>query len=85
MAKRRKRKILVPESQEQLDLLKARIAHTDHPDRAKYEVAKDLGIPLNEGYNGRLASADAGKIGGKLGGSMVKELTKLAKENIFRQ
>lgn len=83
MAKRRK--ILVPESREQLDQLKAKVAQTDHPDRAKYEVAKDLGIPLNEGYNGRMAAADAGKIGGKLGGSMVKELTKLAKENILRQ
>ena len=81
----RRRKILVPESREQLDLLKVRVAHTDQPDQAKYEVAKDLGIPLNEGYNGRIAAADAGKIGGKLGGSMVKELTKLAKENIFRQ
>ncbi len=83
MAKRRK--ILVPESREQLDQLKAKVAQTNHPDRAKYEVAKDLGIPLNEGYNGRIAAADAGKIGGKLGGSMVKELTKLAKENILRK
>lgn len=81
----KRRKILVPESREQLNQLKAKVAQADHPDRAKYEVAKDLGIPLNEGYNGRIAAADAGKIGGKLGGSMVKELTKFAKENILRQ
>ena len=36
----------------------------------KHEVANELGITLNDGYNGNLSSKDAGHIGG----NMVKEM-----------
>ena len=32
----------------------------------KHEVANELGITLNQGYNGNLASKDAGHIGGNM-------------------
>lgn len=35
-------------------------------DKMKYEVAREVGINLKEGYNGDLASRDAGKIGGTI-------------------
>ncbi|HZK72325.1 MAG TPA: alpha/beta-type small acid-soluble spore protein [Clostridia bacterium] len=35
-------------------------------DNMKYEVAKELGVTLKDGYNGDLASRDAGKIGGNI-------------------
>ena len=37
----RRTKIMVPESRQALDRLKAKIAHTDDPDKAKYEIAKE--------------------------------------------
>ena len=36
----------------------------------KHEVANELGITLNQGYNGNLSSKDAGHIGG----NMVKNI-----------
>ena len=36
----------------------------------KHEVANELGITLNQGYNGNLSSQDAGH----LGGNMVKNV-----------
>ena len=36
----------------------------------KHEVANELGITLNQGYNGNLTSKDAGHIGG----NMVKNM-----------
>jgi small acid-soluble spore protein D (minor alpha/beta-type SASP) len=82
MAKRKK--ILVPEAQNGLDELKAKIANSQSPDSAKFEVAEDLGVPLRKGYNGGLTAHQAGKVGGKLGGSMVRELVKMAQENLSK-
>lgn len=82
MARRNRNKILVPEAREGLDELKAKVAGTTNPDQAKYEVAEEIGVPLKEGYNGKLTSEQAGKVGGRLGGSMVKELVKMAQENL---
>lgn len=53
-----------------------------HPDQVKFEVAKSLGVPLKEGDNGDLTSEQAGKIGGAIGGSMVREMIKLAEKNL---
>lgn len=39
-------------------------------DRFKTEVANELGVPLKQGYNGDLTSAQAGSIGGE----MVKQM-----------
>lgn len=38
----------------------------------KQEVANELGITLNKGYNGQLASKDAGQIGGNMVRKMIE-------------
>ena len=38
----------------------------------KQEVANELGITLNKGYNGNLASKDAGHIGGNMVKKMIE-------------
>lgn len=55
------------------------------PDDVKYEVAESLGVPLKAGDNGDLTSAKAGKIGGAIGGSMVREMIRLAKQRLNDQ
>ncbi|MDW0117274.1 alpha/beta-type small acid-soluble spore protein [Sporosarcina thermotolerans] len=87
----RKNKILVPQAREQLDRLKADVMRAKgydvddrRPDAVKYEVAKELGIPLSDGYNGKLTSEQAGKIGGPIGGNMVKEMVRLAQEQMAK-
>ena len=35
-------------------------------DQMKYEIASEVGVNLKQGYNGDLASRDAGKIGGNI-------------------
>ena len=82
MGRKNRNKILVPEARQQLDELKAKVVGTKKPEDAKLEVAKELGIPLKEGYNGQLTSEEAGKIGGRIGGSMVKELVKMAQQKM---
>ena len=56
-------------------------------DNAKFEVANELGIPLNKGYNGEIKSRDAGRIGGsiggKIGGNMVKKMIQFS-ENYMK-
>ncbi len=32
----------------------------------KYEVAKEVGVPLKQGYNGDLTAREAGRIGGTI-------------------
>ncbi|MBT2648891.1 alpha/beta-type small acid-soluble spore protein [Bacillus sp. ISL-34] len=81
----RRRKILVSEARKGLDDLKAKVAGTKNPEEAKFEVAKEIGVPLKKDYNGELTSKQNGKIGGKLGGDMVKELIKMAQENLRKK
>lgn len=38
----------------------------------KMEVANELGVPLKDGYNGNLTSAQAGSIGGEMVRQMIK-------------
>lgn len=78
----RRRKPLIPESRQGLDMLKARLQHVLEPEQAKYDVASSLDIPLQKGYNGNLTSHDAGRIGGQLGGNMVKELIQSALQHM---
>ena len=35
-------------------------------DNMKYEVAKEVGVNLKQGYNGDMAARDAGRIGGNI-------------------
>ena len=85
MARKNRNQILVPEARENLDQLKAKVSGTNKPEDAALEVAKELGIPLKEGYNGKLTSEEAGKVGGRIGGSMVKELVRMAQENMKKE
>lgn len=78
----RRNKILVPEARKGLDQLKAQVVQSENPEAAKFEAAEEVGVPLKKGYNGQLTSEQAGKVGGKLGGSMVRELVKMAQENL---
>lgn len=82
MGRNNRNKILVPEARQELDELKAKVMGTNKPEDAKLEVAKELGIPLKKGYNGELTSEQAGKVGGQIGGNMVKELVKIAQESL---
>ena len=38
----------------------------------KHEVANELGITLNQGYNGNLTSKDAGRVGGNMVKKMIE-------------
>lgn len=78
-------KPLVPGARAGLDQLKARLQNAPTPEQAKYEVASELNIPLRQGYNGNLTSHDAGRIGGKLGGSMVKEMIRAAQAEMAKR
>ncbi|PLT33597.1 alpha/beta-type small acid-soluble spore protein [Bacillus sp. V5-8f] len=82
---RRKNRILVPEARNALDDLKAKVANVQNPENAKFEAAEETGVPLKEGYNGHLTPRQAGKVGGRLGGSMVKELIKMAEESLNKK
>ena len=85
-------RILVPKAREGLNRLKARVMEakgyevdTTKPHDVKYEIAKELDIPLMKGYNGKLTSEQAGKIGGPIGGNMVKEMVRMAQEQMTKK
>ena len=40
--------------------------------RFKMEVANEIGVPLSEGYNGNLTSAQAGSVGGYMVIKMIE-------------
>lgn len=44
----------------------ARSNNTTSFDKMKYEIANQVGVNLKQGYNGDIASRDAGKIGGNI-------------------
>ncbi|WP_202080509.1 alpha/beta-type small acid-soluble spore protein [Caldalkalibacillus salinus] len=84
-----RKRLLVPEARQGMDLLKARVMRengytTQSPEQVKYEVAQEKNIALKKGYNGQLTSAEAGQVGGPIGGHMVKELVRMAQENIVK-
>lgn len=85
-------KILVPEARDGLNELKGRVmkakgydVNMAKPDDVKYEIAKEQGIPLKEKNNGQLTSEQAGKIGGPIGGNMVKEMIRMAQEQMMKK
>jgi len=41
-------------------------------DQFKYEVANEIGVPLKQGYNGDLTSAQAGYVGGYMVKKMIE-------------
>lgn len=50
-------------------------------DKFKYEVASELGVPLSDGYNGNLTSAQNGSVGGY----MVKNISPKCHTSFWRQ
>jgi small acid-soluble spore protein B (major beta-type SASP) len=51
-------------------------------DQMKYEVAQELGIQLSQdGYNGNLATRDAGSIGGNI----TRRLVQIAEQQLAGQ
>lgn len=90
MARRKSRSYVVPEARQSMQYFKAEImrkegfnVNVNEPDTVKYEVARSMGIPLNPIYNGEIQAVTAGKIGGKIGGMMVKEMVRMAKESLL--
>lgn len=47
-------------------------------ERLKYEVANEVGVPIDQGDNRNLTTAQVGKVGG----NMVKKLVAIAEEQI---
>ncbi len=58
-------KSVVPEAQEALN-------------RFKMEAASEVGVNLNQGYNGNLTAKEAGSVGGQ----MVKKMIKAYEESM---
>ena len=50
-------------------------------DRFKMEVASEIGVPLKQGYNGDLTSAQTGSIGGEMVRQMIKRQEEQMKSN----
>jgi small acid-soluble spore protein D (minor alpha/beta-type SASP) len=89
---RRNRRTLVPGAQKGLDAFKTEVmrregyaVNPDRPDDVKYEVAKDIGVPLEPGGNGRLTTESVGHVGGRIGGTMVREMIRLAQERMTKR
>lgn len=92
MARRGRRKLVVPGAEAQMSALKTEVmrregyaVNPDNPDDVKYEVAKSLGVPLKPGFNGELTTEAAGSVGGQIGGAMVKELIRMAQQKLADQ
>lgn len=86
---RRNRKYAVPGAERGMQAFKAEVMKREgydvdpgRPDDVKYEVAKELGVPLKPDGNGELTTESAGQIGGKIGGSMVREMIRLAQQQM---
>jgi len=88
---RRKNRLLVPESREEVNAFKTRImnevlgTNIQQHENVKMEVAKQLDIPFKKEGNGSIRAEDAGKIGGVIGGTMVKEMIRLAQQSLADQ
>jgi hypothetical protein len=88
MSRNRKRKPLVPQAREKLDQLQTKLLSDElgqefhSKDEAKLELAKELGVPLKAGSNASLTAGDAGKVGGAMGGRLVKELVAMSLKSL---
>ena len=92
MARRKNRSALVPESRSALDQFKKDVLVKDgliSKDTSfkdiNVEVGKEVGVPITNVYNGNISTKDAGKVGGQIGGRMVKELVRLAQEELIKK
>ncbi|MFD0710836.1 small, acid-soluble spore protein, alpha/beta type [Paenibacillus sp. GCM10027626] len=92
MARRGRRRLAVPGAEAGVQAFKAEVMQRagykvdpKRPDDVKYEVARALDIPLQQGDNGHLTTESAGHIGGQIGGTMVREMIRLAQEQLAKQ
>lgn len=92
MARGRRKHYAYPVSEQAIDAFKAKVMQNEgyrvnrqNPDQVKYEVAQTLGVPLNEKDNGNLTTRAAGKVGGPIGGAMVREMVRMAQQSLARQ
>ncbi|OXM83358.1 alpha/beta-type small acid-soluble spore protein [Paenibacillus rigui] len=93
MARRRSSgRLVVPEASQGMERFKGEVmsrygyhVNANEPQNVKYEVAKTLGIPLSSEGNGNLTTEQAGKIGGQIGGTMVKEMIRLAQQKLVNE
>ena len=90
MARKRSRRPIVPEAGKGLDWLKTEVmrqqgydAPPHQPEQVKFAVARSLGVPLQPGYNGNLRTEEAGKVGGQIGGAMVREMIRMAQQSLL--
>ncbi|QMV44997.1 alpha/beta-type small acid-soluble spore protein [Cohnella cholangitidis] len=88
----RRRKLVVPGAEEGVSAFKAEVMSKEgysvnpaRPDDVKYEVAEELGVPLQRGRNGQLTTEEAGQVGGTIGGAMVREMIRLAQEKLAKR
>ena len=89
MSRRGRRRLVVPGAQAQMDAFKADVMRREgyavdpnRPNDVKYEVAESLGVPLQPGDNGQLTTESVGHVGGKIGGTMVRELIRMAQQKL---
>lgn len=89
MARRGGRRPVVPGARPALDALKAEVMRREgwavnpaRPDDVKYEIARSIGVPLQPGTGGELRTDQAGRIGGRIGGPMVREMIRMAQERL---
>jgi hypothetical protein len=82
----------VPEASQGMERFKGEVmsrygytVNTAEPQNVKFEVAKTLGIPLSQEGNGNLTTEQAGKIGGQIGGSMVREMIRMAQQKLMNE
>jgi small acid-soluble spore protein D (minor alpha/beta-type SASP) len=92
VARRGRRKLVVPGAQAGVDAFKAEVMRREgyavdpnRPDDVKYEVAKSLGVPLKPGDNSQLTTESVGHVGGRIGGSMVREMVRLAQAKLAEE
>ena len=92
MARRGRRRLLVPGSEQGMAQFKAEVMRREgfavdpgRPDDVKYEVAQSIGVPLMPGEGGNLKTEDAGAVGGRIGGSMVREMIRMAQEQLSKK
>ncbi|MBW5446064.1 small, acid-soluble spore protein, alpha/beta type [Cohnella sp. CFH 77786] len=86
---RRNRRYVVPGAEQGMRNFKAEVmrregyeVNPNRPDDVKFEVAKELGVPLQPGDNGELSTESVGHVGGKIGGTMVREMIRLAQKKL---
>ncbi|MGG3280413.1 alpha/beta-type small acid-soluble spore protein [Paenibacillus solani] len=85
---RRSRRHRSPEMQQFMTKVMRNEGYQVDPQRQedlKYEVARTLGVPLKPGDNSDLTTEQAGKVGGAIGGSMVREMVRMAQESLSKR